>query len=471
MNVVQDNVPLGAPVDVVASVANTGEGDGSADVLLKVNGMLVEREHLVLSAGESEDVWLSLVPTEPGAHALVVEAGGASATGTVHVQTEPAAAFHVTALRAEPARAHVGGRVQVSASVGNSGDLRGAASVQLLVGGSPHGAARDVALAPGESRRVTLEFTPQAAGDVALSVTASGASGGPITLTVDALPAKLELRDLRVEPGSVPAGKAATVTARVANAGEGPGTATVRLIVDGEPRGQKTLDVAPGKTSEASFRVVLSTVGEHRVRVALDGGGERSATLRVEPPPPPPPIARFSGSGSKVTAAFTVDGPLALLDMTHGGRGNFIVWILDARSGEMVELPANVIGKYDGSRYASLAFGSGRYVLEVTADGPWSVTVRDPPTGGARSTPADLGGKGDAALPPVRLDAGLVRVAASHSGSGNFIVWLYDEDGYAVDLLVNEIGRWNGEGAVGIPASGRYYFDVQADGGWSLDVG
>lgn len=42
----------------------------------------------------------------------------------------------------------------------------------------------------------------------------------------------------------------------------------------------------------------------------------------------------------------------------------------------MVDLPANVMGPFDGS--SALGVKESTYVLDVTADGSWSVTVKQP---------------------------------------------------------------------------------------------
>ena len=71
--------------------------------------------------------------------------------------------------------------------------------------------------------------------------------------------------------------------------------------------------------------------------------------------------------------------------------------------------------------------------------------------------------------PFVRLDfAHLVTVA--HSGSGNFVVGLFDSQGALVELLFDEIGGFEGTKAFRVPGPGRYSFAVEADGTWVLQV-
>ena len=53
-----------------------------------------------------------------------------------------------------------------------------------------------------------------------------------------------------------------------------------------------------------------------------------------------------------------------------------------------------------------------------------------------------------------------------HDGRSNFIVRLYTAVG--TDLLVNEIGSYNGEQIVVIPTGGVAFFEITADGNWSI---
>lgn len=57
----------------------------------------------------------------------------------------------------------------------------------------------------------------------------------------------------------------------------------------------------------------------------------------------------------------------------------------------------------------------------------------------------------------------------SHTGSSNFQVILFDENGDRVDTLANEIGSWSGE----VPANFRdgeqfSFMEVTADGSWEV---
>ena len=93
------------------------------------------------------------------------------------------------------------------------------------------------------------------------------------------------------------------------------------------------------------------------------------------PPPPPGPAtyARFTGSTSQRTKAFVVpEGAEWEICYDMRGSGNNAIF-LEQPPGQPTDLVVNEIGPANG---CTNEFGSGRYSLNVTADGPWSVTVR-----------------------------------------------------------------------------------------------
>jgi hypothetical protein len=58
----------------------------------------------------------------------------------------------------------------------------------------------------------------------------------------------------------------------------------------------------------------------------------------------------------------------------------------------------------------------------------------------------------------------------SHAGSSNFAVWLLNDKGEREELLVNEVGSFNGSKALGIENEGDYLLDVNASGNWAIIV-
>jgi hypothetical protein len=89
-----------------------------------------------------------------------------------------------------------------------------------------------------------------------------------------------------------------------------------------------------------------------------------------------------------------------------------------------------------------------------------------------KAVPADVvfTGRGDKVIRLKKLSAGHAHYAViSHRGSSNFAVWTIGSDGDQLDLLVNEIGSYQGSRPVDFdetPAA----LKVEADGSWKIVV-
>jgi autonomous glycyl radical cofactor GrcA len=196
-----------------------------------------------------------------------------------------------------------------------------------------------------------------------------------------------------------------------------------------------------------------------------------TATHTPEPTPAqeptPEPIA-LSGTGQKATSKFSLEKGLSIFRMTHDGDSNFAVWLLDDE-GDKVELLVNEIGEFDGSKAVGIK-KQGDYIFDIGADGRWTITIEQPRPSSAPSVPKTLKGKGQQASEVFSLDKGLARFEMTHDGDSNFAVWLLDDEGDKVELLVNEIGEFDGSKAVSISKGGIYLLDISADGNWGIAI-
>ena len=185
------------------------------------------------------------------------------------------------------------------------------------------------------------------------------------------------------------------------------------------------------------------------------------------PTPTPEPIT-LSGTGQEATSKFSLETGLSIFRMTHDGDSNFAVWLLDGE-GEKIELLVNEIGRFDGSKAVGIK-NIGDYILDISADGRWTITIEQPRPSNAPPVPKTLKGKGQQASEVFYLDKGLARFEMTHDGDSNFAVWLLDDEGDKVELLVNEIGEFDGSKAVSIRNSGIYLLDISADGNWEISI-
>lgn len=82
----------------------------------------------------------------------------------------------------------------------------------------------------------------------------------------------------------------------------------------------------------------------------------------------------FQGTGQEATDLFLLDAGLVVFEMEHRGTGPFTVRLLDER-GALVEELASGTGAFRGSKAVGVP-QEGRYLLDVSATGPWTVRRR-----------------------------------------------------------------------------------------------
>lgn len=192
------------------------------------------------------------------------------------------------------------------------------------------------------------------------------------------------------------------------------------------------------------------------------------STSQTEQITEPEPI-ELSGTGQKATQKFQLEQGLSVFSTTYRGSDNFIVWLMDGETGQNIDLIANEIGSSNGSKAVGIT-SAGDYILNVQANGPWTVTITQPRKSATRSAPLTLQGTGNQASELFTLGNGLRTFNMDYHGSNNFIVWLMDDQGNQVDLLANQIGNFNGSKAVGIPQTGTYLLNIQANGKWKVSI-
>lgn len=179
------------------------------------------------------------------------------------------------------------------------------------------------------------------------------------------------------------------------------------------------------------------------------------------------PIKSFLENGGTVTDPFYLPQGSAIFSMQSTGGSNFIVWLLD-ENGKKINLLANEIGLFSGSRGVQVP-QSGNYALDVKASSLWSIKISRPKKEETEKF-TFIRGAGSKGTPLYYFDRGFEKFDMKYKGDKNFIVWLFDANGEKIDLLVNEIGSFNGLKEIYIPSQGSYMFDIQADGNWDISL-
>lgn len=81
----------------------------------------------------------------------------------------------------------------------------------------------------------------------------------------------------------------------------------------------------------------------------------------------------FAGRASNASPIFPLADGRANVTLTHNGQGYFGVRLYDVASGRLLDMLANAIGPVNES--ASIAASAGDYIMQITADGDWTVQV------------------------------------------------------------------------------------------------
>ncbi len=147
--------------------------------------------------------------------------------------------------------------------------------------------------------------------------------------------------------------------------------------------------------------------------------------------------------------------------ISNRGESNFAV--ISYIGSDYDDLLVNEIGRYQGMVYIA----PGVDTLEITSGGQWEVE-RSFIDG---ATPWDgtsvLTGEGDLVVMLTGGSFGATTIR--NQGSSNFAIIAYDEFGDYLDLLVNEIGNYDGE--VLLPIDDPVVLVIHAVGGsWSMSA-
>ncbi|WP_164381735.1 hypothetical protein [Streptomyces sp. OM5714] len=198
-------------------------------------------------------------------------------------------------------------------------------------------------------------------------------------------------------------------------------------------------------------------------------GVVKSESVPGQAPPPPgpggPALQRIGGDSDQVARMATF-AEAVILDITHRGRGHFVVDALDAGLHSQSQLT------YTDGPFAcrALVNADDRPVraLRVQADGPWTIeatavssaSVLD---GAARCPASDV----------LRYEGGPGIASLCHEGDpraedgGYFLVDTFERDGNGfLDELANHVGPWRGE----VPLTGPCLIYARSDGPWSISV-
>lgn len=188
-----------------------------------------------------------------------------------------------------------------------------------------------------------------------------------------------------------------------------------------------------------------------------DGGAAGHPTAAPTPTPEPTPAPTptvFEGKGDKILEDINLNGQMCTVHFTTKSSRHTAVKFHPA-SGSY-DLLVNTVDPYDGY---TLIMESGR--LEITCSGSWTVEIAPLST----TDQTSFSGKGDFVTPILKAPVDAWKI--THSGKSNIIVKQIGSTDS--DLLVNDIGAYEGEVISTISAGENCLFEIQADGAWTIE--
>ncbi len=250
----QGAILIGDDVAVSVRVQNTGEGAGTYEAALSVDGAVQDRQAVAIEGGQSAFLRFTLRAGSPGDHEIAL----GDLTADLHVTA--AAYFVVSGLRVADIATEVlaGDVVQVIAEVENAGSLAGTYEANLRVNGTV-AAQQQVVLEVGQASTLRFDVTAGPPGDYVLDV------GGATTTLSVLQPAVIEVTALELQPNPAQAGGKLAAAVTVTNAGDATGTVVVKVRVDGNAVAKKSVTVAGGQQATVNVPFTVPAPGRHTV--------------------------------------------------------------------------------------------------------------------------------------------------------------------------------------------------------------
>ncbi|MCX6690580.1 MAG: hypothetical protein NTW33_00665 [Methanoregula sp.] len=149
------------------------------------------------------------------------------------------------------------------------------------------------------------------------------------------------------------------------------------LLVKAPSPGSEKMKTYRSAMMNALAQIDGSTAGPSRylnaMRTVIDTGTVAiDQYTEVESGTPVSGSTHLTGYGDDVVSFTATGSGLRIFTMRHTGSSNFAIILKDG-NGKYLTLLVNEIGSYSGKKSQSLT--TGKYYLDVTADGTWTVDI------------------------------------------------------------------------------------------------
>lgn len=274
-------VTEGEPLDVTATIENTGNERGTQTVDLRIGDFIQDSVELTLDGGESQEVtfnWDTQMG-DAGTYEATVSSEDDSDSGSVEVTETSPASFEVQ-LNSTNSPVGAGELVEITTTIENTGEETGTQTIELRVGSAVID-ERPVTLDAGESQQMTLVWNTTAgdAGTYQPSVLSEDDSASADLLVEEREESNFEV-DINLTNSPVFEGETLGVTATVQNTGESTDTQEITLDVGGETRDSRTLTLEGGEAETITLEWSTS-VGDAGESVSIVESDDDTATTDV----------------------------------------------------------------------------------------------------------------------------------------------------------------------------------------------
>jgi uncharacterized protein YggU (UPF0235/DUF167 family) len=155
----------GENVTVSVAVGNPSAGSASKDIILNLDGTVVQTKSVTVAGGATETVTFTLTSDKVGSHTVLI----GTESGQFVVRALVPATFKASNLTVTPAEVEVGQKVTVSVLITNTGDVKGDYQVNLKINNVVVD-TKSVSLAGKANETVTLTTSKDMAGNFSVAV-------------------------------------------------------------------------------------------------------------------------------------------------------------------------------------------------------------------------------------------------------------------------------------------------------------
>lgn len=185
-----------------------------------------------------------------------------------------------------------------------------------------------------------------------------------------------------------------------------------------------TADPVDGEPTDSGSGDGGNPTGSESEKTEIEPGTTAGSGDSQSTGPITPQTHEFARSGDATIEGVELADHLTIVEGSHNGDGTFLASI---RSDGQAATLLSQEGAWGGE--VAHAQGEGVYTLVVTADGEWSLTLRQPQPESGDPVPPTLSGSGNTVSGPFAFENEEFTVSATYSGDAPLLVHVIGVDG------------------------------------------